>query len=195
MTFDPTLPLATEGFAQSQVDVTTNFNQTNIVFNANHVNFNDATVVDRGKHRQIIAKAVAVPATIAGEGAVYVANSGGTREQLRYRRESNGIVIGLTEWMGASCTFVGATGAISQSFNIAGIVRTAQGRYTVTFTTALVAATYGVLVSPRVDAAGSVWSVTTANHGVGGFDIRVKALNDTYQDPTSCSFIVVGEIS
>lgn len=202
MTYSPTIPQALDLLSQSQPAIQANFQQANAIFGINHVNYDNslpagAIATDRGKHVQIVMKIpnVTPPITTADEGSLYIANSGGVREQLRYRRESNGLVFGLTEWMGGTATFVGATGAISQSFNVAGIVRTAVGRYTITFTTALVNANYGLLISPRVDAANSVWSVTSTNHTVNGFGIRVKALNDTYQDPTSCTFLVIGEIT
>ena len=66
--------------------------------------------------------------------------------------------------------FVGATGTITSSFNVASVTRTAAGLYTITFTTAMPNANYVVC--------GMVQS-----SGVGNW---ITALNTT--NPTTTSF-------
>jgi hypothetical protein len=53
MTYSPTIPTALDALSQSQGDIQTNFAQINTIFQLNHVEFNNAVVGDRGKHKQV----------------------------------------------------------------------------------------------------------------------------------------------
>lgn len=153
MTFDPALPLAPEGFAQSQIDITTNFNQSNIIFGQDHVNFNNATVVDRGKHTHIMSKrdafAVALPVTAVDEGAIYTKEAAGAgRVEAYYRYPSNGPIMQLS-FIKAWCRFNGTLAspiAIADGYNVTNITVLAATHYQVNFTTALTNANYGLFV-------------------------------------------------
>lgn len=66
MTYDPTIPAASDILSQSQVDIQTNFSELNSLFNRDHFKWNDATSSFRGYHRQITfpkVRSSAPPAT------------------------------------------------------------------------------------------------------------------------------------
>jgi hypothetical protein len=199
MTYSPTIPTALDALSQSQGDIQTNFAQINTIFQLNHVEFNNAVVGDRGKHKQVNLRAVALPVTIAGEGALYVFNTGGAREQLRYRRESNGQEFGLTEWFGGAVRFNGAGVVLGGSiFNVAAVVRNGAGDYTITFTTPLTSANYIVLITPSCGLSGSgVATIVGVNaQTAGNCRIFCKALtNNLGTDPAFVSVLMLGEIS
>lgn len=99
ITYNPSIPQSTDKQDQSQGQILTNFTQANTLFGADHVEFNNATAADRGKHKAArFIEQVADPATAADEGAVYSKNdpiSGLT--QLFWRGESSGIIRQLTK--------------------------------------------------------------------------------------------------
>lgn len=96
MTFNPNIPQPNDLISDSQAQLQTNFSQSNSIFNFDHVTFDDATSINRGKHRHSTYIEQAVdPTTLANEMAVYSKDVAGL-SRLFYRNESNGSVIPLT---------------------------------------------------------------------------------------------------
>lgn len=101
MTFDPTIPQATDLLSDSQSDLLTNFNQSNIIMGVNHVNFDNSLpigslVANRGKHTFVsLIEQVANPVTAANEIALFSKDLGGI-STLFMRKESNGAVIQMS---------------------------------------------------------------------------------------------------
>lgn len=192
--YNPNIPWANDDPGISQGQMLTNFGELNTLFNVDHVQYNDATVADRGKHRQItVLNSAVAPVTGATEGGLYILNSGAARQYGYYRREANGVEIPYT-MIGGFAHFTGAGALSGSAFNLTA-VRTAAGRYTVTFTNPMVDGNYVVATSVQVADAVSVWSVTTGTHTVNDFTVKIKAFNDTFNDPTSFGVIVYGEIA
>lgn len=96
MTFNPNIPQPNDLISDSQAQLQTNFSQSNSIFNFDHVTFDDATSINRGKHRHsTYIEQLVDPTTLANEMAVYSKDVGGL-SRLFYRNESNGSVIPLT---------------------------------------------------------------------------------------------------
>lgn len=106
MTYNPNIPQATDIISQSQPLILTNFSQLNTVFMVDHVEYDNATAGDRGKHTSstYVEQAVA-PATGAAEEALYSAAIGGTT-RIFVRPPSSGAAYQLT----ATPPSAGATG-------------------------------------------------------------------------------------
>lgn len=200
MTFNPTKPQANDLLSVSQSDLQTNFNQSNTIMGVNHINFDNsiypgAVPGDRGKHVQVVMKVPTVtpPITAAAEGALYIANTGAAREQLRYRRESNGVVCPLTELIGAYARFDGTTGAlIGYSFNVSGVVRVGT-RFTVSFSNAMAANTYGVIATAETTIASQIMRVSPDVFDVAFVELEADQVG--LNRPQSISIFVVGEIA
>ena len=177
--------------AQSQAQILANFQQLNTIFANNHIAFNAA--INNGKHTTIEMLEQALPASAAGEGVLYAFNSGGTREQLRYRRESNGTVIPISEWFGAFCNFTAANPAVvNKQFNIASVTWVDNTTYDVLFTDAMTDANY-IVVFGRTNTSGSS-NIAVDSTGVpptvNGFRVISSAVF-TYK----IMFAVFGEIA
>ena len=71
MTFNPAIPQPNDILSQSQAQIQTNFSQADLIFDINHVTFDNASVASRGKHRKVDLITVAAPGSIAGEAVVY----------------------------------------------------------------------------------------------------------------------------
>lgn len=96
MTFNPNIPQPNDLISDSQAQLQTNFSQSNSIFNFDHVTFDDATSVNRGKHRHsTYVEQLVDPTTLANEMAVYSKDVSGF-SRLFYRNESNGSVIPFT---------------------------------------------------------------------------------------------------
>lgn len=95
MTYNPLIPAANDLLSISQGDIQTNFSQANTIMSADHYEFNNATVANRGKHKSAVLPEAAAIATAANEGALYTKDDG-TRPALYYRQESNGTEIKMT---------------------------------------------------------------------------------------------------
>ena len=74
MTFDPTIPNATHFVSADQPQITINFGQLNTIFDIDHVKYNDATVGNRGKHKQVTLIAPVAAAAAGTEGIVHSVN-------------------------------------------------------------------------------------------------------------------------
>lgn len=96
MSFNPGIPQSSDIPAQSQAQLLTNFQQTNSVFGINHVEFNNATVANRGKHKYVsMIEQGSDPATAANEVALYSKDVSAV-SQLFLRREASGAVIQMS---------------------------------------------------------------------------------------------------
>lgn len=135
MTYSPTIPQPNDLLSQSQGDIQINFSQANSIFQIDHVEFNNATVADRGDHKQITFNTNNVPGG-APVGTHSILYTNDARPNLYYRNSGITIPISQTRaWVSFNCTAGVVT--LRQSYNIAAVVRTAVGIYHVTLTTGL----------------------------------------------------------
>lgn len=96
MTYDPNIPQASDLISQSQSQIQTNFSQADSIFDQDHFTFDDATVADRGKHRQsTYVELGADPTTAADEIALYSKDTSGST-RLYLRQESAGTVVQMS---------------------------------------------------------------------------------------------------
>lgn len=95
MTFNPNIPQANDIISSSQPQILTNFSQLNTLFGIDHVEYNNATAANRGKHTKITyVQQGADPATLVSELALYTKNVGGV-PKLFIREQTNGTVYQL----------------------------------------------------------------------------------------------------
>ena len=71
MTFNAAIPQPNDILSQSQAQIQTNFSQADLIFDINHVTFDNASVASRGKHRKVDYIRVGAPGSIAAEAVVY----------------------------------------------------------------------------------------------------------------------------
>lgn len=71
MTYNPAIPGPNDIISQSQAQLQTNFSQADLIFDINHVTFDNVAAASRGKHRKVDLIQVAAPGSIAAEVAVY----------------------------------------------------------------------------------------------------------------------------
>lgn len=96
MTYNPAIPAANDLISQSQAQIQTNFSQLDLIFDVDHVTFNNSTAGDRGKHRHSTYVEQSVnPTTAVNEVALFAKDNGGI-ETLYFRKESNGTTIQMT---------------------------------------------------------------------------------------------------
>jgi hypothetical protein len=195
MTYNPAIPAAADDPSVSQGQMLTNFNQANVVMGADHVNFNNslpagATAANRGKHYRVrLLNQAAAPATTATEGSLYVATSGGSRRQCYYRRESNGIQIPISTYMGAFCR-VTAGALVGDRFNVAAVASGGVGIYNITFTNNFTSGNYASFVQIHGDV-GQSWTELQA---VGSIQVRTATTAGVFV-ARNFSLLVIGEIA
>lgn len=192
MTYNPNIPQAADIISQSQAQLQTNFAQADLIFDVDHVTFDNATAADRGKHRKSTYIEQTVDPVTAGNELVLYSKDASGRTELFYRRETNGQVGELTIFK-AWGVFNGSTAVIGDSFNIASVVRNAQGNYTVNFTVPMINANYAVLVSTQMTGAFNVGGIIGVdNRLVGSFNIFIRALTGAFgTDLNPVSFLVL----
>lgn len=96
MTYNNSIPQANDLISQSQSQILTNFSQLYSVFAQDHIEYDDSTAADRGKHKQVTLKELSAgPATTATEIALYTKDVSGTT-RLFYRTPSSGDEIQMT---------------------------------------------------------------------------------------------------
>jgi hypothetical protein len=96
MTYNNAIPQPGDFLSVSQGQILTNFSQLYSVFAQDHIELDDGTTADRGKHKQVTLKELgAAPATTSTEIALYTKNVGGTT-RLFYRPPSSGTEVQMT---------------------------------------------------------------------------------------------------
>jgi hypothetical protein len=210
MTFSPTIPQATDLLSQSQVDIQTNFSQSNTIIGANHVNFNNSLPViatlgyltaaaDEGKHTIIHTKminaATAAPVTAANEGAYYAKELvAGQRVEAFYRYNTSGslsLLSAIKAW-----AYIDGAGAIigTQSWNVSATARTAGGTFQIDMPAGtLTNANYAVIAtSTRRPAPPNCLVCNYEITNVTRFVVTtIDPIVNSLQDPSSVSIIVI----
>jgi hypothetical protein len=173
MTYNPGIPQANEFISQSQGQILTNFSQLDTVFAQDHIELDDATVADRGKHKQVTLKELAAgPATTSTEIALYSKDVSGST-QLFYRLPSSGTEVQMTG------SFLAAQNGHALLF---GGIKIVWGRDTitaggttkaVTFVSAFSGAPYSIVATPYASlitgSSPREFGVVDATIALGGF--------------------------
>lgn len=139
MTYDANTPNAGQSPGVFPTGNNTNFTRLKTIINADHV-FNDVAQADDGAHRKMSMVDVSVvPSSLAaGVNGIIYSKVFGTASQLYYY---NGGAIQAVTPIRAAVNFngTGAVGAqtIRSSYNVSSVVKTATGKYTINFTTAI----------------------------------------------------------
>ena len=104
MTYNPNIPAAGTRIDQTFSLITTNFSQANTIFGQDHVEFNNVTSANRGKHnKSTYLELGADPTTAANEVALYAkVGTNPAESNLFFRGESNGFVYQMTKAISAS---------------------------------------------------------------------------------------------
>lgn len=100
MTFNPSIPQATDKVRISQSDLLTNNTELDDIFGKNHIKYSDTTA-DKGKHAGIVLANLTVnsktpPATTSKEWALYVDDDANTNPQIYYKEPSSGTEYQIT---------------------------------------------------------------------------------------------------
>lgn len=97
MTFNPSIPQATDRPSRSQSDLLNNFTQLNTVFDVDHVTYNAAA--DRGEHTKItLNDVIADPGLADPKCSVYIKTVAGDSE-LFFEKYDNTAVANLVQQM------------------------------------------------------------------------------------------------
>lgn len=193
MTYSNAIPQPTDLISISQGDILTNFSQLYTVLAQDHIELDDGTVANRGKHKQVtLPELGADPATAANERAFYAKAASGVT-QLFMRAESNGTVDQLT---------YPYTNAQDGTFVFSGGIRFQWGKETVTAGAASVAVTFPVAFS------GAPYSVvctpdgipiSDASRGMGATNqaaagFTIQNYNAGFAGNTPCSWFAIGPV-
>lgn len=147
MTYNPNTPLSTDRIQDTQVPIQTNFSLANTYFGVDHFEFD--ALSNNGLHKQVTLpdRTASPPSPIAGEWATYAQTSNSIT--LPYWRRDGSVTTFPVMPIKAFVIIDGTTGAIiGTAYNIASVVRTASGRYTVTLSNnAVTSADFGVLIT------------------------------------------------
>lgn len=161
MTFNPNIPQGGDPFSQSQGQILTNFGTSNSIFGVNHGEFNNSTVLDRGKHKKVDFLRIAPPGTLANEAVVYQ-RLVGTDSNLFFRRDNTAADIQLT----GKDPVVNSTGSTFLPggilLNWGSVVASAAGVNAV-FATAFTAALYSVTLGVQGNSTSVTSSWTTVD--------------------------------
>jgi len=138
MTYSPNIPQPTDDPSDSQPLILINFQQLKSIFNSDHVTWDDATVANRGQHKQIsLVDVVANPNLASPKSSVYT-KTVGTQNQLFFQNNSAASdVYQLSGGGGAATTWLnynGVTDTLNASLNVASVVKTNAFTYTINFT-------------------------------------------------------------
>jgi hypothetical protein len=149
MTYNASIPPATEYLSDSQPQILENFSQLNTLFAINHVTFDAVAASDRGKHTFIsFVEQAADPSTAANELALYTKDLSGS-PAVYLRKESDGDVILLYSPGAGSVTESASTTAAGVLIYGNGLTVTSPstGIYSYTFDTAKANTNYVILPS------------------------------------------------
>lgn len=194
MSYTPGIPNATDLISQSQSQIKTNFQKIDSATNGfavDHVTLTDNT--DGGKHKKsTYIQQGSDPTPSAGEASVYT-KAVGSRTELFYRGESSGPITELSS-VKAWGSFNGSTGTLTDSMNVASVVRNSAGNYTVNFTDNLANANYAVLATGQITSAFTTGGIVGIDsRAVGSFSILVRSLTAASGvDLNPISFVVLG---
>ena len=86
---------------------------------------------------------------------------------------------------------INSDGSIARGDGLTAI-RTATGRFRITFDTPNADVTYSIIATPQVGDGVSVWSITIGAKAVGYFDVKIKSLGDVFVTPSTFSVVVIG---
>lgn len=194
MTYNPAIPNANDPISQSQSQIKTNFGQADIIFDVNHVTFDNVTATDRGKHRKVeFIRQVADPGSAATQLDLYQKLSG-TSSELFFQRDN---VASVTQLTGGGITtaawaqFNGTTATLNEQFNIASVVRNSVGNYTINFTRNFATSNYSALVFPSFNGNGLTVQLTRA---VGSLNMLIRN-NAVLSDSNDVSVAIFGTLA
>lgn len=175
MTFQASIPLASDLISVSQNDIKNNFTSLNTAWNVDHVGFNASGA---GDHKQITLLApISDPNKVAPITSVY-SKTVGSRTELFYQNSNTASSVTPLSCMRAFGVFVPQVGpTLVDSFNIASVVRNSTGNYTISFTRALPTTNYAVIATGGMAtnfATGCI--IGTANYLVGSFTILLRSM-------------------
>jgi len=147
MTYNNAIPQPTDLISVSQGDLLTNFSQLYTVLAQDHIELDDGTVANRGKHKQVtLPELGAGPATAASEMAIYTKDVGGTT-RLFYRPPSSGTEVQmtgpLTQATNGTCLIVGGVKLVWGK----GTVPSGGNNVAVTFVSAFSAAPWSIVTN------------------------------------------------
>lgn len=159
MTFDTTVPNASQSPGLFPVQNSTNFTRLKTIINADHV-FNDTAQSTDGLHRQctMLTRAQPVALPMGSNAILYSWIDAFGQTQLRYYNGTNDFQ--LTPGIVAAVNFngTGANGVktMRSQLNVASVTKTGTGAYTIAFTTALPNNNYIVQCTGMRNAVGDV---------------------------------------
>ncbi len=103
MTYNPNIPFGAQNISQGQVTIQTNFSQLETIFDNDHYTWDNATVANRGRHRQITIPAyIADPNPTNPSSVLYTKDAGGGFTGLYFQNDSTAADVYplLTELLG-----------------------------------------------------------------------------------------------
>lgn len=197
MTYNPSIPQATDNLSDSQQDLLDNFTALNNVYGTDHFAY-DESGGNATKHKRIVLpKGVTDPTPASGNGAMWAEfNSADVNEWVfpYWRQDGNTKNYPLSPVRAAGmCTISGAGVLTAQQLFNCTIVRNATGVFTVTFSDAnqFKLATnfyYGVIATSRNS---SLRSIVYDSPTTTGFVLRSFSQSGAAGDGDGFTFLVI----
>ena len=181
MTFNPTVPLNSDSPSIFPAQGQANFTRLQTIIGVDH-QFNLSPAANDGWHNLIHMTQQAPSGALAATGRAYVKSSAGQVNDFYMDDAGTQYQITPTIPIRASVNFdgTGAVGAqsIRSQFNVASVMKTATGTYTINFTTAMPDANYMVQItgmrSTNADVCnGSVYGSSTYSSSVTTTSVRI----------------------
>ncbi len=164
MTFSASVPLNSDSPGIFPAQNQTNMTRLQAILGADH-QFNLTVDTNDGWHNLIHMTQQAPSGALAATGRLYV-KTAGSFVQLFYM-DDNGRAYQITPGIIAAVNFTstGVNGAqtLNSAVNVSSVTRTAEGLYTVNFTTAIANANYIPVVCGMKDSSGEIISFVQGN--------------------------------
>lgn len=172
MSYQPSIPAASDLLSVSQSGLQTNFTQLNNVFAVDHVTFNPA-VANSGKHNKVtLPQQASTPATAALEGVIYTKAVAGVMSLL-YRDQSDGVISQLLStnvWDSGSSSGTISLGTTLINYGNVSVAFSGNTTQVVIYKTAFLSPAYVPYLISK-DVSGPLFAITAS--AAGTFSITV----------------------
>lgn len=188
MTYNALIPLNSDSPALFPAQSQANFTRLQTMIGADH-QFNLTAAADDGYHNIIHLTQQAPSGALAAIGRLYAKSSAGRIHGFYMDDTGDEYQITPTMPIRAAVNFDG-TGAVGvqvirSQFNVASVNRTATGKYTITFTTAMPDANYIVVIAGMRNASGDISNGLIAGDATYSNSVTTTTLKIEFNGGTS----------
>lgn len=199
MTFNAAVPLNSDSPSIFPTQNQSNMARLQTIVGADH-QFNLSAAADDGYHNLIHLTQQAPSGVLAATGRLYAKSSAGRIHAFYMDDTGAQYQVTPTLPIRASVNFVGNGGvgacSIRSQFNVSGVTKTATGKYTVSFTTAMPDTNYIVLATGMRTGSDSVSDVCVTSDNTYGNSVSTSFVKiSTFGQSDSLRDVVMGNVT